>query len=56
MFLIRSKVKELVSSVVTNDAINLSNENLSTTLTTDMNIISHYIVRSHVTRHGLANN
>ena len=40
------KVKESVSSVVTNDVINLSSENLSIT---DMNIISHYIVRSHVT-------
>ena len=41
-----SKIKDLVSSVVTNDIIDLSSEKLSTT---DMNVISHYIMRSPVT-------
>ena len=41
-----SEIKKPVRSVVTNDVINLSNENLSIT---DMDIIIRYIVRSHVT-------
>ena len=41
-----SKMKESLSSVVNTDLINLSNENLSVT---EVDIISHYIVRSHVT-------
>ena len=41
-----SKMKESISSVVKTDLINLSNEKLSVT---EVDIISHYIVRSHVT-------
>ena len=41
-----SEMKESLSSVVKTDLINLSNENLNVT---EVDIISHYIVRSHVT-------